>query len=334
MKNSGTIAVIIPCYRVKDHILDVLDRIGPEVHSIYIVDDACPDGTGDWVKGQSADPRLHVLSHVTNQGVGGAMCTGYARALEDGHEIMVKLDGDGQMDPALIPTLISPLLNKQADYAKGNRFHNPDDLVQMPTVRIFGNACLSFLTKLASGYWTIFDPTNGFTAIHANALKHIPLEKIARRFFFESDMLFRLNTIRAVVMDVPMSAKYGTETSNLKILRTIPEFLYKNGRNFLKRLLYNYYLRDFTVASLEILLGLAGILFGGGFGAIKWTQSIASGVPVSSGTVMLSALPIILGTQMLLAFLNFDIQSVPRLPLSSTTLSPGAPAEQPLHSDA
>ena len=180
---------------------------------------------------------------------------------------------------------------------------------------LLGNACLSFLTKLASGYWNIFDPTNGFTAISSEVLREIHIEKLDKRFFFESDMLFRLNTVRAVVFDLPMSACYGDESSNLKILKTIPEFLLKNSRNFIKRLAYNYYLRDFTVASLEIILGSFGLLFGVTFGAIKWYESSSTGIAVSSGTVMLSALPIILSTQMLLAFLNFDVQNVPRTPL-------------------
>ncbi|WP_020675365.1 glycosyltransferase family 2 protein [Geopsychrobacter electrodiphilus] len=309
------IAVIIPCYKVGGQVRSVLSSIGPEVNMIYLVDDACPENSGGQAQQGVTDSRLKVLRHTENLGVGGAMLTGYKQALEEGCDIVVKLDGDGQMDPKLIPALIKPIQNGQADYSKGNRFHNPDDLAQMPAVRIFGNACLSFLTKLASGYWNIFDPTNGFTAIHADVLRYLPLDKIDKRFFFESDMLFRLNTIRAVVTDLPMSALYGEEKSNLKVLKTIPEFLLKNSRNFLKRLAYNYYLRDFTVASLEILLGCAGIMFGSIFGAIKWVESATSGITVSSGTVMLSALPIILGTQMLLAFLNFDVQSVPRIPL-------------------
>lgn len=329
-QSAYRIAVVMPCYRVKEQVEAALSGIGPEVETIYIIDDACPEESGRWAQQNTSDSRIKIIFHDKNQGVGGAMCTGYHKALEERHDIIVKLDGDGQMDPGLIPALIKPIQDGQADYVKGNRFHNPEDLTQMPAARIFGNACLSFLTKLASGYWNIFDPTNGFTAIHSDILRNIPLEKIDKRFFFESDMLFRLNTIRAVVTDLPMSAKYGEESSNLKILKTIPEFLLKNSRNFFKRLAYNYYLRDFTVASLEIILGPIGILFGFTFGAIKWYQSVNSGIAVTSGTVMLSALPIILGTQMLLAFLNFDVQNVPRTPLHrKRQKDPGPNASSP-----
>lgn len=310
--NQDMVAVVIPCYKVKFQILSVLELIGPEVHRIYLVDDACPEKTGEWVQSECQDPRVVVLYHNKNQGVGGAMLTGYRQAIEDQVKIIVKLDGDGQMDPRLIPMLIKPVCGGRADYAKGNRFHDLGGLVQMPWIRVFGNACLSFITKLASGYWNIFDPTNGFTAIHVDALICLPLDRIDMRFFFESDMLFRLNTIRALVVDVPMVAQYGDEKSNLSIVKAIPEFLFKNGRNFIKRLVYNYYLRDFSVASLEVLLGLAGLGFGGIFGLSKWYQSAVTGVPVPSGTVMLSALPIIIGTQMILAFLNYDVQNVPR----------------------
>ena len=158
------------------------------------------------------DARVRVLRHArVNRGVGGATITGYRAALADGADIVVKLDGDGQMDAREIPRLVAPIVQGHADYAKGNRFHELDYLRTMPRVRLFGNSLLSLVNKVASGYWNVMDPTNGFTAIHRERCSQLPLDKIDRGYFFESDMLFRLYTIRAVVRDVPMPARYGGE---------------------------------------------------------------------------------------------------------------------------
>ena len=310
------IAVVIPAYKVRRHILDVIARIGPEVDVIFVVDDCCPDGSGDFVASQNTDSRVVVLRNEVNQGVGGAMLTGYKAALEDGADVVVKIDGDGQMDPALLSRFVEPIRTGEADYTKGNRFYNLDEIRQMPALRLFGNTALSFMSKLSTGYWDIFDPTNGYTAIHPNALSKLPREKISRRYFFETDMLFRLNTLRAVVVDIPMSASYGDEVSSLKISQVLGEFLAKHVRNFCKRIFYNYYLRDLSVASIELPLGI--LLVGGGatFGIRAWVESAAVGEVASAGQVMLSALPILVGIQLLLAFINFDIASVPRRPLS------------------
>lgn len=306
------VGVVIPAYRVSAHVMDVLADIPEIVTSIYVVDDACPDTSGRVILEQSQDPRVRVLFHPVNRGVGGAMITGYQAALDDGMSIIVKIDGDGQMNPCLVPDFISPILEGQADYTKGNRFFDVESVRAMPRLRLFGNAVLSFLNKLSSGYWDIFDPTNGYTAIHADVLRRLPLGKISQRYFFESDMLFRLNTIRAVVHDVPMQACYGDEVSNLKISRILGEFLRKHIRNFGKRIFYNYYLRDVSLASLELPLGLVMMLFGMGYGVSHWLQSLQSGVATAPGTVMLAALPLLMGLQLLLAFLGYDIASTPK----------------------
>jgi dolichol-phosphate mannosyltransferase len=302
------IAVVIPCFRVREHILAVLEAIPPEVDSIYVVDDACPDGSGDWVAGRCADPRVQVLWHADNQGVGGATMTGLRQAIDDGADIIIKLDGDGQMDPSRIPLLVHPISEGMADYAKGNRFYDPRDLASMPKTRLIGNAVLSFLAKLSTGYWHCFDPTNGFVAIHAEVARRLPLELMHRRYFFETDMLFRLNTLRARVVDVPMPAIYGDEESNLRILHSIPTFLAGHLRNTVKRIGYNYFLRDFNLASFELVAGFAMLLFGTAYGLAHWG---AGSVAASAGVVMLSALPVILGLQFLLAFLGYDIQAAP-----------------------
>jgi dolichol-phosphate mannosyltransferase len=309
------IGVVIPCYRVRNVVLDVISRIGPEVTRIYCVDDACPDASGEHIAKACSDPRVVVIRNLENRGVGGAVIAGYQRALADGMEIIVKVDGDGQMAPEMLPTLVRPLLDAEADYAKGNRFYFPTGLKTMPLTRLLGNAALSFFTKLSSGYWTIFDPTNGYTAIHRAALEQIPLDKVAWRYFFESDILFRLNIARAVVVDVPMSAQYNGEVSSLKIKNVLLPFILGNVRNSFKRIFYNYFLRDFNIASMELVGGLALLIAGIAFGIVNWIANARAGIESSAGTVMLAGLPIIVGFQMLLAFLNFDVQSVPRSPI-------------------
>lgn len=309
---SASIAVVIPCYRVKRHILDVIAAMPAQVDRIHVVDDACPEQTGRYVAEHCRDPRLRVCFNPCNEGVGGAVLRGYAQAIADGAEVIVKIDGDGQMNPALIPAFVAPILRGEADYTKGNRFFDLDAIGQMPPLRLFGNAALSFMSKLSSGYWDVFDPTNGYTAIHADIARRLPAARISKRYFFESDLLFRLNLLRAAVIDIPMDARYADEVSNLRISRVAGEFLFKHLRNFGKRLFYNYLLRDLSLASLELLLGTAALLAGILFGGHHWLASIHSGVPASAGTVMLSALPMILGLQLLLGFLAYDIASVPR----------------------
>lgn len=306
-----SIAVVIPSFKVRSHILGVIARIGSEVSTIYVVDDQCPESTGDYVEQSCRDSRVRVLRNGINQGVGGATMAGYRASIDDGHEIIVKVDGDGQMAPELIPQFVAPILEGHADYTKGNRFYDLSNINQMPAIRLFGNAVLSFMSKFSSGYWDIFDPTNGYTAIHAKVASHLPLDKISQRYFFESDMLFRLNTMRCVVMDIPMDALYAEEVSNLRVRSVLGEFFRKHTGNFFKRIGYNYFLRDMSAASLHLVLGLLLIIFGAVFGGYHWAVSAANQVFTGAGTVMLAALPLIMGLQFLLAFILHDTQSTP-----------------------
>jgi dolichol-phosphate mannosyltransferase len=305
------VAVVIPCFRCRHQIERVLQALGPEVWRVFLVDDACPERTGDWVQAQVRDPRIEVIRHEVNQGVGAAMVSGYRAAGAAGADIIVKVDGDGQMDPTLIPRFVAPIAQGRADYTKGNRFFTLSSLKSMPRVRLMGNAALSFLAKLSTGYWSLFDVTNGYTAIHARLLPFLEMDKVSRRYFFETDMLFRLGTLRAAVVDVPMEAVYADEQSNLRIWRVLPEFAWKNLVNLGKRIAYNYFLRDLSVASLELILGLGLLSFGVVFGLTTWAAAIHSGVPTPLGTIMLAALPTLVGLQMLLAFVGHDVASQP-----------------------
>ena len=306
------IGVVIPCFRVKKHIVQLLNEIGPEVSDIYVVDDCCPEGTADYLDSLELDQRVRLIRHAENQGVGGATLTGIKQALEDGVEVIVKLDGDGQMDPRLVPSMVQPIEMGIADFCKGNRFHYVHDVRDMPAVRLIGNAGLSFITKLSTGYWNLFDPTNGLFAIHADTARRLPFHRIASRYFFESDLLFRLGMLRACVLDIPMRAVYADEESSMQPFREIPRFLLGHSKNFFKRLVYNYFLRDFNLGSVQLILGALLVPFGFIFGIINWSFE---GQPASAGTVMLAAMPVIVGVQLLLGFLNYDISNAPKVPL-------------------
>lgn len=312
LNDNLNIAVVIPSFKVSRHITDVVTGIPDFVWRIYVIDDACPEGSGRVIEENIKDKRVKVVFHEQNQGVGGAVMTGYQTALLEGADIIVKIDGDGQMNTESIPFFVNPILSGEADYTKGNRFYDLEKIRTMPPVRLFGNAVLSLMTKLSSGYWNLFDPTNGFTAIHANVCKHLPFNRISRRYFFETDMLFRLNTLRAVVVDVPVDVKYGEEISNLKISKIIGEFWFKHVRNFFKRIFYNYYLRDLSLASLELPIGFLLLIFGIIYGGYHWYRSAQFGVLTSAGTVMLAAMPILMGIQLILAFIGYDIFSTPK----------------------
>ena len=313
------IAVVLPCYKTSKQVLDVLALIPEIVTSIYCVDDDCPDKTGEHIQSHCKDKRVKVLFHDQNLGVGGAMVSGYRQALEEAADIVVKVDSDGQMDPGLIPQFIAPIVNGQADYTKGNRFFTPQFLSGMPRVRLIGNAGLSFLNKFSTGYWQIFDPTNGYTAIHADVLRLLPLDKINKGYFFEADMLFRLGTLRAVVMDIPQRAVYEDEESNLNVSKALWSFAGLHLRNFFKRIVYSYFIRDFHMASIEWILGPILLIFSTIFGLGAWAESVHNEVEASAGTVMLAALPFIIGLQLTLSALHFDIQNQPRIPLHNLT---------------
>ncbi len=320
-----SIAVVIPCYRVEDHIETVIQTIPSYVRYIIVVDDASPDNTAERVERlMTEEPRLVLIRHKQNRGVGGAMISGYRKALELGAEIVVKMDGDGQMDPFYLPSLIIPLVEGKADYTKGNRFHDFTALSQMPRVRQIGNIALSFLSKLASGYWNIFDPTNGYVAIRATVLRMIPLETIDPSYYFEISMLGALYLLGARVLDVPIPARYGTEKSNLSLRRVFLNFPPRLLFTFLRRIILRNFLYDFSMLSIYLLSGIPLILFGLIFGISKWIKYANLGIPAPTGTVMLPTLSLILGIQFLLSAIEIDLRNVPQTPLSSPLFSEGS----------
>lgn len=312
------VAVIIPGYRCETTISAVIQSLPDWVASIIYVDDGSPDGALEVVRGlQSSDPRITTLQHAANQGVGGAVISGYREAVAQGADILVKMDSDGQMDPQYLPKLLQPILEGKADYTKGNRFLHFSKISAMPFLRRLGNVGLSFLVKAASGYWNVFDPTNGYTALHAAVFPLLDCERVDRRFFFESSLLAELGILRAVVRDVPIPARYGKEKSSLSELDALVNFPFRLARKFLRRILIQYFIRDFSAFSLFSILGLVLVVFGVGWGAYYWWRSIQQGVPATTGTVMIAVLPLMVGIELIIQSIALDIHNVPSEPIQS-----------------
>lgn len=305
------IVVIIPAYRVEKHITKVIQHIPEFVSRIIVVNDASPDDTGR-ILDTLSDPRLIVIKHETNCGVGGAMVSGYNRAVAEGADILVKMDGDDQMDPDYLLDLVTPILAHQANFTKGNRFLNQVQLEKMPLIRRIGNLGLTFLVKAASGYWKIFDPSNGFTAMQAGVWKSIDQNRIARDYYFETSLLIELRYHNAVIKDVAIPARYQDEESSLSVSRVLFSFPFRLVKALIRRLVFQYYLFDFTFVSIALILGPLMGLFGFVWGVFYWIRSIQTQVPATTGTVLIAVLPIILGAQLVLQAIAEDLRSAPQ----------------------
>ena len=311
------IAAVIPAYNVGAHLAAVLAELPSLFTSAIVVDDASADDTAAIAARCAAiDPRISVIRHDRNRGVGGAMISGFRKALADGADVIVKVDGDGQMPLEFAPRLIEPLLSGEADYAKGNRFRDFSAIRHMPAVRRLGNLGLGFLAKAATGYWHCFDPTNGFVAIRADVLAQIPLDDVDPTYFFEISMLTHLYLIGAAVKEEPMPARYGGEPSSLSIPRVLVDFPGRLLRSFLRRLILKNLVYEFGIESLQLLLGVpllfAGLLYGG----YEWFWYVHHNRAAPTGTIVLAALMIIIGFQSLVSAITLDLQSVPTRPIN------------------
>ncbi len=306
MLNGKYVVVVIPAYNVGLQISGTIEGIKPFVDHIVVVDDCSFDNTYDIVKSLNNN-RVTLLRNSENQGVGGATTEGFKKGLELGGDIFIKFDGDGQMDPERMEDLITPIFDGY-DYVKGNRFIHTDALNNMPLFRLSGNFLLTFLTKLASGYWKIFDPQNGYVAITREALMTLPLGNLYKRYFFENDMLVNLNINRLRVIDVSMPARYGDEKSSLKIRKIIFSFPSLLLARFIRRIYKKYILYDFSVIGFFYVIGFFLMLFGSTFGGYHWIKSVYTGSVATTGTVMIAVLPIILGFQMFLQGIVLEIE--------------------------
>jgi glycosyltransferase involved in cell wall biosynthesis len=308
MFNGQKIAVAIPCYKVEQHLQQVVAGLPAFVDTILLVDDCSPDGTPALVdRLESEDSRIVALHHAKNRGVGGAMKTAFGKAMEMGVDVVVKLDGDGQMDSSYIGPLVETLRN--ADFAKGNRLFDRQMLRRMPAVRRMGNMGIGFMVKAASGYWNVSDPVNGFFAIRTTTLRGMDFARVADRYFFESSMLIEMHYTGARIAEVPMPAIYGDEKSNLSIGKTLCSFPPRLVAAWLRRIYLSYFVYDFNICSLYILVGVPSFLFGLIFGLCEWIHYASISSPSPTGTIMVAVLTFILGFQMLLAAAQYDISA-------------------------
>lgn len=311
MYEGHRVAAVVPAFNEAPHIADVIRQMPAIVDHIIVVDDHSSDGTATAAAAVS-DARVEIIQHTAQRGVGGATLSGMQRALVLGADVVVKVDGDGQMDPAQIPNLLDPLVHGRCDYSKGNRFLHRDALRQMPMHRLLGNFILTFATKLASGYWHIFDPQNGYLAVKATALRALDLPQLAAGFFFENDLLIHLNVLNLRVCDVSIPARYGEEKSALRVSRILFTFPFLLLRGFLTRIWEKYVLRDFSAIAAFWLMGFVLLGWGTVFGGGTWIHSLASGEPAATGTVMLSVLPFLLGFELVLQAMILEIRETPR----------------------
>jgi len=311
MYKNHRIAVVVPAHNEEHHIAAVIAAMPEFVDHLIVVDDCSSDGTAAIIQANSQE-RLSSLCTPDNQGVGGATVLGYLKALELDCAIAVKMDGDGQMSPDHLHLLLDAIVELGFDYAKGNRFLAGESLHQMPRHRLIGNVVLTFLTKLTSGYWNVFDPQNGYTAIRTDVLRRIDFKSIHRRYFFENDMLIALNFQNARVRDVPIPAHYGSEKSELNPFLAGVTFPLLLLPRFWRRIYQKYVLRDFSPIALFLFLGI--VLFGWGFiyGAYHWILGLTTGKITPTGTVMVAVLPLILGFQLVLQAIVLDIQETPK----------------------
>lgn len=308
MPEKNKIAVVIPYYNASKHIDSVVKKLPTFIDIIYIVDDC---GT-EPLPSKFINDKITIIKNKNNLGVGGATKAGFKKAMIDGVDIVVKVDADDQMDTSYIKDLVEALVNKKAEYAKGNRFRDFEALNKMPFGRKMGNLMLSFLVKAATGYWNNFDPTNGFFAIEVNTLKHLDFSNISNRYYFETSLIAELYFQEARIYDVPMPAIYGDETSSMSVWKMPFVFLPRLFKTFVKRIIKSYFVYDFNMSSIYILIGIPLFLFGVIYGCYTWWFYSSQDIFAPTGTIMLVTLTIILGFQLLLQAIHYDITKAPK----------------------
>jgi glycosyltransferase involved in cell wall biosynthesis len=281
------------------------------VDDVVLVDDASPDGLESALLDLER-PGLHVVRRSVNGGVGAAVVDGFRKATSLNADIIVKMDGDGQMDPAHLARLLLPIIRRQADLTKGNRFMHRWTLRGMPAPRLLGNVALSFMAKMASGYWHLFDPTNGYIALRRQLVEVLAFHRLAPRYFFEISLLSEAYLAGAVAKDVGMPALYADEKSSLSIARVLLQFPALLFRTACRRVIIRYFLWDFTPVALFLVFGLALLTFGVTFGGWHWATNYSQGVPTPTGTIVLSMACLFLGFELVLQALVMDIINVPR----------------------
>jgi glycosyltransferase involved in cell wall biosynthesis len=308
MLEGKTVAVVVPAYNEEPLIGTTLSGIPEFVDRVIVVDDASKDGTRDAVRGL-VDGRVELVEHDGNQGVGAAIVSGYRRSLDEGVDVTCVMAADNQMDPDDLAAIVEPVARGEVEYAKANRLFTGRAWELIPRHRYLGNAALSFLTKIASGYWHVADSQSGYTAISREALEELDLERIYPRYGFPNDMLVHLNVYGARVRDVPSRPVYGVgEQSGIKLWKVIPTMSWMLLKAFLWRLKTKYVIRDFHPLVLFYFLGFVLTVVGLGLGIAETVLRIL-GNGITPATIVLVALLLISGIQFLLFAMLFDMES-------------------------
>jgi glycosyltransferase involved in cell wall biosynthesis len=308
MVDGKRVAVVVPAHDEERLIATTIAGIPEFVDRILVVDDASTDGTVGVVRALS-DPRVELVARDRNGGVGAAIVTGYERALEEGLDVVCVMAADNQMDPADLEKIALPVARGEVDYAKANRLISGEAWQVIPRSRYLGNAVLSFLTKIASGYWHVADSQSGYTAASREILEQLDLDRIYRGYGFPNDMLVHLNVWNARVRDVPSRPVYNVgETSGIKIRRVVPRISWLLIKGFFWRMKEKYVIRDFHPLVFFYVLGFLMTLLGLGLGIAEVVLRIM-GNEVSVGTVVLVSLLLIFGSQFTLFAMWFDMES-------------------------
>ncbi len=304
------IGVIIPYYNAQEHVINVVEKAHKYASTIIVVNDCSPDSLPTTAL---KEYNVIVTNTIQNSGVGGAMKQGFKTIFElDNIEVVVKLDADDQMDTSYIPQLLNPIIKGKAEFVKGNRFRDLRALRIMPINRRFGNLMLSFLSKMATGYWHCFDFNNGFFAISKESLKFLDFKDVSDTYFFETSLIACLYHQKARVKEVAMPAIYGEERSNMKVYKMPYLFLKNLIKKFFNRLWKAYFLYDFNIGSVYIVTGLPLFIFGIIYGGVNWYHYASIDVLAPLGTIMVAALTVIFGFQLLLQAVQYDIFRTPK----------------------
>jgi glycosyltransferase involved in cell wall biosynthesis len=302
------LAVVVPAHDEERLVATTVAGLPEYVDRVYVVDDGSRDGTADAARA-IGDARVEVLVHDRNRGVGAAIVTGYRRALEEGFDVTCVMAADNQMPPDDLERIAGPVARGEAEYAKANRLFTGEAWTVMPRHRYLGGAVLSFLTKIASGYWHVADSQSGFTAISRDALAALDLGRVYPRYGFPNDMLVHLNVINARVRDVPSRPVYGVgEQSGIKLRKVVPRISWLLVKAFFWRLREKYVIRDFHPLVLFYTLGMLMTALGGALG-IWLVVARAFGNDLTVGSVVLAALLLISGSQFTLFAMWFDMES-------------------------
>ena len=308
MLEERQVAVVVPAHDEEELIAETIGGIPPFVDRVYVVDDASTDATAERARGRGV-ARVTVIAHDRNRGVGAAIVTGYKRAVEDGADVVAVMAGDNQMDPADLATLAAPVARGELDYAKANRLFTGQAWDQMPHMRYLGNAVLSLLTKIASGYWHVADSQSGYTAISKEMVRDLDLDRVYTGYGFPNDLLVHLNVWNARVRDFPSRPVYGVgERSGIRYHRVVPRISWLLVKGFFWRLKEKYVIRDFHPLVFFYAFGILGIVAGVILGLVELGFRLA-GNAVSVGTVVLVALLLVSGIQFTLFAMWFDMES-------------------------